>query len=81
MLRLWLFLTPHHLPLCPLFSSQYHNIFKMVRELGIPWPFTDFDTSGFWGRDGLITSAPVFSKQPRLPAVLGQFFYTARLFL
>lgn len=28
----------------------------MVRELGIPWPFTDFETSGFWGRGGkLIT--------------------------
>lgn len=35
---------------------QYHNIFSMIRELGIPWPFTDFETSGFWGADGkLIT--------------------------
>lgn len=28
----------------------------MVRELAVPWPFTDFETSGFWGADGnLIT--------------------------
>ena len=28
----------------------------MVRELGVPWPFTDFETRGFWGRGGkLIT--------------------------
>lgn len=63
------------------FWYQYHNIFKMVKELGIPWPFTDFETSGFWGSDGkLITQAPVFSKQPRLPAVLGQFVHTFNLF-
>ncbi|KAI7840340.1 hypothetical protein COHA_006122 [Chlorella ohadii] len=53
----------------------------MVKELGIPWPFTDFETSGFWGRGGkLITEAPVFSKLPRLPAILGQFVHTAPLF-
>lgn len=40
---------PPHLP-------PDHNIFKMVQELGIPWPFTDFERSGFWGRGGkLIT--------------------------
>jgi hypothetical protein len=60
---------------------QYANIFSMVKELGIPWPFTDFETSGFWGSNGkLITQAPVFSKLPRLPAVIGQFVHTARLF-
>jgi hypothetical protein len=60
---------------------QYHNIFRMVRELGIPWPFTQFETSGFWGPDGqLITQAPVFSQQPRLPAILGQFVHTFNLF-
>lgn len=53
----------------------------MVRELGIEWPFTDWETSGFWGADGkLITQAPVFSKQPRLPAILGQFVHTFNLF-
>lgn len=63
------------------FWYQYHNIFSMIRELGIPWPFTDFETSGFWGADGkLITQAPVFSKLPRLPAVLGQFVHTFSLF-
>ncbi|PSC69064.1 amine oxidase [Micractinium conductrix] len=63
------------------FWYQYHNVFKMVKELGIPWPFTDFETSGFWGSDGkLITQAPVFSKQPRLPAILGQFVHTFNLF-
>ncbi|KAI3436402.1 hypothetical protein D9Q98_005819 [Chlorella vulgaris] len=63
------------------FWYQYANIFSMVKELGIPWPFTDFETSGFWGSNGkLITQAPVFSKLPRLPAVIGQFVHTARLF-
>ena len=71
---------PTHPP-TPTPYLQYHNIFRMVRELGVPWPFTDFETSGFWGRGGrLITQAPVFSKQPRLPAVLGQFVHTANLF-
>lgn len=58
------------------FWYQYHNIFAMVKELGIEWPFTPFLNSGFWGKDGLITEAPVFSDMPRLPAILGQFFYT-----
>ncbi|GAB4822730.1 hypothetical protein N2152v2_009776 [Parachlorella kessleri] len=63
------------------FWYQYHNIFAMVRELGIPWPFTDFETSGFWGNDGqLITQAPVFSKLPRLPAFVGQFVHTFNMF-
>ena len=35
----------------------------MVRELGVPWPFTPFSTSGFWGRGGqLLTEAPVVSR-------------------
>lgn len=125
-------------PPSPLWYLQYHNIFSMIRELGIPWPFTDFETSGFWGANGtLITQvggaewqqapactgspccrrcrdapvvctaardvhvfsielssaceikcksvwsqmqAPVFSKLPRLPAVLGQFVHTFNLF-
>lgn len=62
------------------FWWQYKNIFALVRELGIKNPFTKFETSGFWSRDGLITQAPVFSEQPRLPAILGQFFYTFGLF-
>ena len=49
-------------------------------ELGLRSRLTDFLTSGFWGPAGLITEAPVFSKQPKLPAFLGQFVYTAPLF-
>ena len=60
---------------------QYHNIFALVRELGIPWPFTDWETSGFWSPEkGLTIEAPVFSKLPRLPTMLGQFVHTLPLF-
>ena len=41
---------------------QYHNIFALVRELGIENPFTDWTTSGFWSPQGLTTEAPVFSR-------------------
>jgi uncharacterized protein with NAD-binding domain and iron-sulfur cluster len=58
------------------FWYQYSNIFALLKELDIEWPLTDYLTSGFWSPDGLITEAPVFSKQPRLPAIVGQFFYT-----
>jgi hypothetical protein len=55
---------------------QYHNIFSLLRELGGPWPLTDFTTSGFWSPKGLVTEAPVFSSLPRLPTMLGQFVHT-----
>ena len=59
---------------------QYPNIFALVKELGIPDPFTPFTTSGFWTRDGLSVSAPVFSKEQQFPALLGQFIHTSPLF-
>ena len=59
---------------------QYPNLFALVKELGIPNPFTPFTTSGFWTPDGLTCSAPVFSEEQRLPALIGQFVYTSPLF-
>ena len=64
----------------PFLPAQYHNIFALVHELGIPWPFTDWTPSGFWSRQGLITEAPVFSRRPQLPTMLGQFVHTLPLF-
>ena len=61
-------------------QAQYHNIFALVRELGVPWPFTDWTPSGFWSRQGLVTEAPVFSRRPQLPTMLGQFVHTLPLF-
>ena len=60
-------------------QPQYANIFSLVRELGIEWPFTPFTTSGFWSPSGLTTEAPVFSEKIRLPTMLGQFVWTAQL--
>ena len=51
-----------------------------MRELGIPWPFTDWTTSGFWSPEGLTTEAPIFSRRPQLPTMLGQFVHTLPLF-
>ncbi|CAL5218947.1 g699 [Coccomyxa viridis] len=62
------------------FWYQYHNIFALVRELGIENPFTDWTTSGFWSPQGLTTEAPVFSRRPQLPTMLGQFVHTLPLF-
>lgn len=59
---------------------QYSNIFALLRELGGEWPLTDFTTSGFWSPKGLVTEAPVFSKLPRLPTMLGQFVHTFPLY-
>ncbi len=57
----------------PLSSPQYKNTFKLLEELQLPsWPLTDFTTSGFWNPQGLVTEAPVFSKLPRLPTLVGQ---------
>lgn len=61
-------------------ALQYPNIFDLVKELGIESPFTPFTTSGFWTPEGLSTSAPVFSQEERLPALIGQFVYTNPLF-
>ena len=61
-------------------ALQYPNIFDLVKELDIENPFTPFTTSGFWTPDGLSTSAPVFSQEERLPALIGQFVYTNPLF-
>lgn len=61
-------------------AAQYPNIFGLVKELGIPNPFTPFTTSGFWTRDGLSVSAPVFSEQQQWPALIGQFIHTSPLF-
>ena len=60
--------------------AQYHNIFALLKELGIPWPLTDWTRSGFWGPEGLRIESPVFSSQPRLPTLLGQFVHTFPLF-
>jgi hypothetical protein len=59
---------------------QYPNLFSLVKELGIPNPFTPFTTSGFWSPEGLTCSAPVFSENTRLPALIGQLVYTSPLF-
>lgn len=62
------------------FWYQYANIFALLKDLGGEWPLTDWTTSGFWSPEGLVTEAPVFSKLPRLPTLLGQFVHTAPLF-
>lgn len=90
MLHCWLQLLQHvcaheasldgrcyHKVLCYL---QYHNVFALVKEMGIPHPFTDWTTSGFWSPRGLTTEAPVFSKQQQYPTLLGQFIHTFPLF-
>lgn len=59
---------------------QYPNIYDLVKELDIENPFTPFTTSGFWTPEGLSTSAPVFSQEEQLPALIGQFVYTNPLF-
>jgi hypothetical protein len=44
-------------------SMQYHNIFALVKELGIPNPFTRWTPSGFWSPTGLTTQVHT-SLQP-----------------
>lgn len=58
------------------FWWQYHNIYELVRELDIAWPFTDWTRSSFYSPSGIQVQAPVFNHLPRLPAPLGSFFYT-----
>mmetsp|Transcript_10302 Transcript_10302/g.28093 ORF Transcript_10302/g.28093 Transcript_10302/m.28093 type:complete len:554 (-) Transcript_10302:461-2122(-) len=63
------------------FWYSYKNIFKLIEELNLPeWPLTDWTTSGFWSPKGLVTEAPIFSRQPQLPTLLGQFVHTAPLY-
>ncbi|KAG2497258.1 hypothetical protein HYH03_004842 [Edaphochlamys debaryana] len=63
------------------FWFQYRNTFKLIEDLNLPsWPLTDFTTSGFWNPKGLVTEAPVFSKLPRLPTLVGQFVHTFPLY-
>ena len=63
------------------FWYQYKNIFSLLEELELPeWPLTDWTTSGFWSPRGLVTEAPVFSKLPRLPTLVGQFVHTFPLY-
>ncbi|KAG2443456.1 hypothetical protein HXX76_001813 [Chlamydomonas incerta] len=63
------------------FWYQYKNTFKLIKDLQLPeWPLTDFTTSGFWNPKGLVTEAPVFSKLPQLPTLIGQFVHTAPLY-
>jgi len=49
---------------------QYHNIFALVHELGIPWPFTPWARSGFWSPRGLAIEvrAPAARPHACLPA-------------
>lgn len=61
-------------------SLQYHNIFALLKDLGRTWPLTDWTTSGFWSPYGLTTEAPIFSRQTRLPTLIGQFVHTAPLY-
>ncbi|PNH05243.1 Phytoene dehydrogenase, partial [Tetrabaena socialis] len=62
-------------------GRAYKNTFKLIEELKLPsWPLTDFTTSGFWNPKGLVTEAPVFSKLPRLPTLVGQFVHTFPLY-
>ena len=52
-----------------------------MSELQIrPFPFTDWTESSFYRPEGLLTTGPVFQRQPRLPTMLGQAVYTFPLF-
>ncbi|KAI5076274.1 hypothetical protein GOP47_0008339 [Adiantum capillus-veneris] len=59
---------------------QYGNIYELVKELGIPWPFTDWTRSTFYSPSGIQVEAPIFSPLPRLPAPFGSFIYTSPYF-
>jgi hypothetical protein len=59
---------------------QYHNIYHLVQELGIEWPFTEWTMSSFYSPQGIQVESPVFSALPRLPTPLGSFLYTSPYF-
>lgn len=66
-------------PACAI-RAPLQNIFALVRQLGIEKDlFTPFLPSAFYNRRGLVTQAPVFSQQQRLPAVLGAPCLRARM--
>lgn len=62
------------------FWWQYHNIFSLVKELGIVWPFTNWTSSSFYSSSGIQVEAPVLNELPRLPTPLGSFIYTSPYF-
>lgn len=57
------------------FWYPYHNIFSLVRELGLD-PFTPFTRSSQYSPAGLEVESPIFQHEPRLPTPLGTFLYT-----
>jgi len=62
------------------FWYDYPNIYSLLGDICSEWPLTPYLKSGFWGVDGLITEAPVFSELPQLPTLLGQLVFTSPLF-
>lgn len=57
------------------FWYPYHNIFSLVRDLGLA-PFTPFTRSSQYSPAGLEVESPLFQKEPPLPTPLGTFLYT-----
>eukprot|EP00741_Cyanophora_paradoxa_P008367 tig00001302_g8094.t1 len=57
------------------FWHQYHNIFRLVEELGLD-PFTGYAEQGQYSPRGLEAVWPVFREQPQLPAPLGSLAHT-----
>ncbi|XP_057828630.1 uncharacterized protein LOC131039808 isoform X3 [Cryptomeria japonica] len=62
------------------FWWQYRNIFSLIKELGISWPFTNWTRSSFYNASGIQVEAPVFNELPRLPTPLGSLVYTSPYF-
>ncbi|GAQ79859.1 Amine oxidase [Klebsormidium nitens] len=62
------------------FWYQYHNIYRLVEELSILPPFTEWTRSSFYSPAGIQVEAPVFQDLPRLPTPLGSFLYTSPYF-
>jgi uncharacterized protein with NAD-binding domain and iron-sulfur cluster len=57
------------------FWYPYHNIFGLVKELGLD-PFTPWTQSSQYSPAGLEVVSPIFQNMPRLPTPLGTFLYT-----
>jgi uncharacterized protein with NAD-binding domain and iron-sulfur cluster len=57
------------------FWYPYHNIFGLVKELGLE-PFTPWTQSSQYSPAGLEVVSPIFQDMPRLPTPLGTFLYT-----
>mmetsp|Transcript_13605 Transcript_13605/g.49465 ORF Transcript_13605/g.49465 Transcript_13605/m.49465 type:complete len:454 (-) Transcript_13605:248-1609(-) len=62
------------------FWYQYWNTWRLVDELGIDNPFTEWSKSSFYTPQGLLTEGPVFQDAPRLPTPIGQAVQTFPLF-